>query len=77
MRDCTEQDLRESRPDVDGLECVRFCLKRLFEDNQHGIEDRVVGGLTFEELIGALLLAEDGFVEQATNELRENDNGES
>lgn len=69
MRDCTEQSLREGRPDIDGLECVRFCLRRLFEDERLGIEDKVVDGLAFEELIGALLSAEDGLaLEKVVND---------
>ena len=37
---------------VDGID---FCLKRLYKDKTKRIEDEIVHGLNFEELIGVLL----------------------
>lgn len=62
MKDSRES-LESSRPKKDVDDCVDFCLNRLFDDNVHSAEDEVVKGLTFEELIGALLLAKDSLEE--------------
>lgn len=59
MKDYTERSLRESRPDVDALETIKFCLVCFFRDKKHRLADKVVKNLTYSELIGALLLAED------------------
>ena len=60
MKDFTQAVLEDGRPDTTAEECVDFCLARLFEDDVHVTTDNVVEGLTFEELIGALLVARDG-----------------
>lgn len=59
MKDLPEKELRESRPDHDLAHTVIHCLTRLFADEVHNTTDEVVKGLSFEELIGTLLLAED------------------
>ena len=59
MKDYEESTYRDGRPSISSNEAVEFCLNRLFEDEEHSCTDEVVHGLTFEELIGALLLAED------------------
>jgi hypothetical protein len=59
MKDAWKETLESSRPDKDAMECIDFCLQQLYADNEHGIEDSIVFHLTFEELIGALLLAKD------------------
>jgi hypothetical protein len=38
---------------------LSFCLDRLFADETHHLGDEVVQGLSFEELIGALLQGRD------------------
>lgn len=63
MKDSRES-LESSRPKKDVDDCVDFCLNRLFDDKVHSVEDKVVEGLTFEELIGALLLAKDSLEER-------------
>jgi len=40
-------------------EYIRFCLRQLFKDRRHTVMEEVVEGLTFEELIGTLVDAED------------------
>lgn len=59
MRDYSQEILEESRPNVSPAEAVDFCLRQLYRDRRHETEDEVVARLTFEELIGALLLAKD------------------
>lgn len=59
MKDLDQKVLESSRPDIDCLEAVNFCLKALFRDRKHEIGEEVVEGLTFEELIGCLLLMRD------------------
>ena len=66
MKDYSEARWRESRPTHTAEECLQFCLDQLFKDRRHTRTQEVVHHLTFEELIGALLHAED-----AVNELKE------
>ncbi len=58
MKDFTEAQFRNGRPDIHAKESIKFCLDRIFEDAKHGINNEIVKGLDFEELIGTLLLAE-------------------
>jgi len=64
MKDYSKEALSASRPKKDVEDCINFCLNQLFNDNTHEIEDEVVEGLTFEELIGALLLVKDELEER-------------
>ena len=59
MKDYTEKELTESRPGVSVEIAIDFCLRKLYEDSTHKLTNFVVDGLTFEELIGALLSAKD------------------
>ena len=59
MKDCDQASLEERRPTITALEGINFCLKRLYEDKTKRIGEEVVANLTFEELIGVLLLARD------------------
>ena len=59
MKDWREDFLRKGRPDLSAEQTIGHCLKYLFADTTHNVTDEVVHGLTFEELIGALLQAED------------------
>jgi hypothetical protein len=59
MKDCDRRFLEEGRPEVPATQAVDHCLDCLFSDNKRSIHDEVVKGLSFEELIGALLLSRD------------------
>ena len=59
MKDFTQHELENSRPSIDTLEAIEFCLNKLYEDNTKLTSDFIVHNLIFEELIGALLLARD------------------
>lgn len=59
MKDYRREELEEGRPNQESLHCVNFVLDQLFKDREHVISDRVAGCCTYEELIGALLLARD------------------
>jgi hypothetical protein len=59
MKDFTKEQISESRPGQSVQETIRFCLERLFEDRKHCMTDMVCRELTYEELIGALLQAQD------------------
>jgi hypothetical protein len=59
MKDFTQHELENSRPSIDTLEAIEFCLNKLYEDNTKLTSDYIVHNLLFEELIGALLLARD------------------
>jgi hypothetical protein len=59
MNDIPRELAEASRPDVSPLQAISNCLDQLFDDHKRSSSDFVVEGLTFEELIGALLLAKD------------------
>lgn len=59
MRGMTEGELCSSRPNLEASEAIEFCLSALYRDQTHLIEESINEYLTFEELIGALLLAKD------------------
>lgn len=59
MKDFSERELREERPSREPRDTIAFCLECLFNDKKHNITDRVTDRLTYGELIGALLQAED------------------
>lgn len=59
MKDLSKDELEDSRPSQDAVFLVNFCLERLYEDKEHVLNDLVVKGLTFEELIGSLLKVRD------------------
>lgn len=61
MLDVSQEELESgiSNTKIDAESSVGFVLKKLYEDKEHGVEDEVVNGLTFEELVGALLLAKE------------------
>ena len=65
MKDYTQEALEDSRPSAHALEAIDHCLNQLYKDKVCTVTQLVVYGLTFEELIGALLLARDG-VEMTT-----------
>jgi hypothetical protein len=62
MKDLDEAVLRESEGVIvsrgETLERVEFCLRRLFRARNVAVEAELVPGLTFEELLGALISAE-------------------
>lgn len=59
MKDFNEEQLERARPDRDLADCADHCLRALYADRSKSVSDHVVEGLTFEELIGTLLLARD------------------
>ncbi len=60
MKCYSKESLESCRPEgISALDTVDFCLGQLYKDKTHCITDEIVDRLTFEELIGALLLASD------------------
>lgn len=59
MKDFTKETYMESRPQISTAETLDFCLRQIFADKTKVCSDEVVHGLTYEELIGTLLLARD------------------
>ena len=62
----TQKELEARRPSIDAAEAVEFCLSQLYRDKEHTLAEDVCHNLTYEELIGALLLARDIANEEAT-----------
>ena len=59
MKDCTKAALNESRPLIPVQQAIDFCLESLYTDKSKTIGAIVASHCTYEELIGALLLAKD------------------
>ena len=59
MKNLTEEQLRSCRPSMDAIVAIQFCLDNLFSDNERSSLDIAAGNCNYEEIIGALLLAED------------------
>lgn len=66
MKDVSEDVCESARPEVSAEFAVKRSLRLLYEDRSKGVMEEVVTDLTFEELIGTLLLARD-----AIDELRD------
>ena len=60
MKDYTQEEL-EMGPvtNISTEKAIEFCLKKLYEDKVYTVGEEIVKGLTFEELIGVLLMAKD------------------
>ena len=61
MKDCSKAELEAARPKISRQQAINHCLCRLYADKKHSIRDELCTNLTYEELIGALLLARDQF----------------
>lgn len=59
MKDTTQEILKSSRPNESASHCINHALDCLYNDDTKSLDDEVVSNLTFEELIGTLLLAKD------------------
>lgn len=71
MKDYTQAELEESRPQKSAEDCIEHCLGRLYADRTRCLEEEIVHHLTFEEVIGALLRAKDEI--NTLNEALENE----
>ena len=59
MKGINKTEFAKSRPLISPLDAIDFCLEKLYDDKTHEIRSEFVTGLSFEELIGALILARD------------------
>jgi len=50
-----EKAFKESGISDDVVGEIDFCLKQIYKDKTKCLEDEIVHGLTFEELLGALV----------------------
>ena len=57
----TQEEFESERPSISAAQAVEFCLTQLYRDRRHRHTDELCHHLTYEELIGALLLARDEF----------------
>ena len=67
MKNRSQREIKASRPTVLVDQAVRHCLAALIRDKKHRMQDEIVDGLVFEELLGALLLCRD-ILERKSNE---------
>lgn len=70
MRDATQKEIEASRPDTRPLEAIQFCLDAFYADNEKSCTSEVCKNCTYEELLGALLIAKDEIV-RSSKELKE------
>lgn len=59
MRDACRTTILANRPTVTARQAVAFCLERLIADNDHLVDDELASGLSYKDLLGALVLATD------------------
>ena len=59
MKYATQSELEAGRPQISAGEAISYCLRRLYEDQEHKLADFLAPHLTYEEVIGALLLGID------------------
>jgi len=64
MKMYSKEQLEAARPDSTDRECVEYCLSNLYESDKLSVDDQITPGFTYEELIGALLLARDAIDER-------------
>jgi|GEM_PF-3349050 len=63
MKNTTKDRLEKSRPTIDAHKAIKYCLDQLYFDKTRSYDEHVLGDLTFEELIGALLMGRDAVEE--------------
>lgn len=63
MKDASRETFESARPAFTASHAVEFCLEKLYADPHKRTMDEVAQSLTYEELIGALLLARDAIAE--------------
>ena len=59
MNDVDRETIEAGRPAEDTLVCINACLDALYADTRRDSRDRFAQDMTYEELLGALLLARD------------------
>jgi hypothetical protein len=59
MKDAPREELKSARPNASTSKMVDYCLEQLFNDKEHNLTENIVKGLTFEEVIGVLLVMQD------------------
>ena len=59
MKDILPETLEAGRPNYSARHCIDHALNALYEDRTKCLGDEVAKNLTYEELIGTLLLARD------------------
>jgi hypothetical protein len=72
VKDFDQAALETGRPSGTPLDLINFCLKALYNDRDHATHENIVRGLSFEELIGALLVARDS-IQNQQQQIEEND----
>jgi len=55
----TSWESDDARPEVGTIEAIEYCLDTLTKNDKVSFTDEIVEGLTFEEVIGALLCGYD------------------
>lgn len=59
MRDACRATILANRPTVTARQAIAFCLEKLIEDTDHLVDDELASGLSYKDLLGALVLATD------------------
>lgn len=72
MKNISRKTLKQYRPKELPISCIDYCLECLYKDNEHFTTDSVTKNLTYEEVIGALLLARDIIIQVNRKKLLEN-----
>ena len=57
MKDYTKEQFEKNRPVVESKKAIDYCLNALYNDKEHVSLDEPIKGLTFSQLMGALIKA--------------------
>lgn len=57
MKDLTQAEMQKIRFEGTAFEAIAYCLQQLDTDKSNNVVDTIAGHLTFERLIGTLLVA--------------------
>jgi len=63
MKDKSKQAFETTRPDWDSKAAIQYCLTKMYKNQKKKTGDKIVKGLTYEDIIGALLLGRDAVEE--------------
>ena len=59
MKDISRKEFERARPSRDASETIQYCIDALDADGDKSIADYVCSHLTYEELLGAIMQADD------------------
>ena len=69
MKDNSKQDFETTRPDKNTVSAIQGCLNKFYKNKKKSRFDKICKGVTYEDVIGALLLGRDAAKELERRDL--------